>query len=144
VFSISARRNYTKWYYRGNAATIIVGVPSIGSRGKAAPVSREEGIVMSIVSADFPHQDQAVKFAAKPRGDAAAVSTYLKRSVYDHAGERIGDVTDLIMGSDGKISTALLSCGGFLGIGEKQVAVSFGALQIKRHESHWFLVMNAE
>jgi sporulation protein YlmC with PRC-barrel domain len=106
---------------------------------------------MSVMPADMPHQNPAemphrngvADFTAKLPGDTAAVSAYLKRSVYDPTGEKIGDVTDLIMGIDGKISTALISRGGFLGIGEKQVAVSFGSLQVKRHESHWFLVMDA-
>jgi sporulation protein YlmC with PRC-barrel domain len=89
-----------------------------------------------------PRADGAVKFTAKQPGHSAAVSTYLKCSVYDYAGEKIGDVSDLIMGVDGKISTALISHRGFLGIGEKQVAVSFDSLQVKRHKSHWYLVMN--
>jgi sporulation protein YlmC with PRC-barrel domain len=83
-----------------------------------------------------------VEFTAKLPGDTAAVSTYYKRNVYDAADQKIGDVTDLIMGHDGKISTAVIAVGGFLGIGEKEVAVPFGSLHVKKKDNSWYLVMH--
>ena len=78
---------------------------------------------MSMHSATAAPPSGAVQFTTKLPGDTAAVSTYYKRNVYDAADGKIGDVTDLIMGHDGKISTAVISVGGFLGVGEKEVAV---------------------
>ena len=43
--------------------------------------------------------------------------------VYDPAGERIGELDDILMGSDGSSMAASLDVGGFLGIGEKDVAI---------------------
>jgi sporulation protein YlmC with PRC-barrel domain len=85
----------------------------------------------------------AVMFTAKVPGDTAAVSTYYKRNVYDAKDEKIGDVTDLIMGHDGSISTAVVAVGGFLGIGEKEVAVPFSSLHVKKKDNSWYLVMHA-
>jgi sporulation protein YlmC with PRC-barrel domain len=85
---------------------------------------------------------EAVEFTTKVDGSASAVSTYIKRNVYDPKDEKIGDVTDLLLGSDGKISTAIISVGGFLGLGEKEVAVPFSALHVKRKDSSWYLTMN--
>jgi sporulation protein YlmC with PRC-barrel domain len=85
---------------------------------------------------------QAVEFTNKVDGSASAVSTYIKRNVYDPKDEKIGDVTDLLLGSDGKISTALISVGGFLGMGEKEVAVPFSSLHVKRKDNSWYLTMN--
>jgi len=53
-------------------------------------------------------------------------------SVYNKANEKIGDVNDLILGPDGKIANAVIGVGGFLGLGEKLVAVSFNDLQLNR------------
>jgi hypothetical protein len=47
------------------------------------------------------------------------------------------------MGHDGKISTAVISVGGFLGVGEKEVAVPFGSLHVKKKDNSWYLVMHA-
>jgi len=46
-------------------------------------------------------------------------------NVYNQGGQTIGSVDDLLIGSDGKISQAVVSVGGFLGIGGKLVAVPF-------------------
>lgn len=53
-------------------------------------------------------------------------------TVYNEANERVGDISDLILDSDGKIERAVIGVGGFLGIGEKLVAVSFSDLTIHR------------
>ena len=46
-------------------------------------------------------------------------------------GEGIGDINDLILdGETGQIEAAIVGVGGFLGIGEKQIAVAWDELQI--------------
>ena len=52
-------------------------------------------------------------------------------TVYNDRDERIGTVDDLIVGQDGRISEAVLSVGGFLGIGAKLVAVPYNQLRFE-------------
>jgi sporulation protein YlmC with PRC-barrel domain len=59
-------------------------------------------------------------------------SKIIDEGVKNHRGEQIGEVDDMIMGRRGKIKKVLLSVGGYLGIGYRLVAVSFGSLQIGR------------
>jgi cytoskeletal protein RodZ len=49
-------------------------------------------------------------------------------AVYSTTGDHIGDINDLIVGSDGMVRGYLVGVGGFLGIGEKNVAISYGAV----------------
>lgn len=49
--------------------------------------------------------------------------------VYDVNEENIGDISELIV-EDGTLTTAVIDVGGFLGMGEKPVAVKFDSLQI--------------
>ena len=56
-------------------------------------------------------------------------------SVYDANDKRIGEIGELVMSSDGKLQDAVIDVGGFLGLGEKPVAVSFQSLQILRDEA---------
>lgn len=44
--------------------------------------------------------------------------------------ETIGDINNLVVDRDGKVMAAVIGVGGFLGIGEKDVAVPFSALQL--------------
>ncbi|MCS6760044.1 MAG: PRC-barrel domain-containing protein [Candidatus Devosia euplotis] len=51
--------------------------------------------------------------------------------VYSSSGddvEEIGNVSDLTFNEDGQIVAAVIGVGGFLGIGEKSVAVDFSTL----------------
>src|SRR5690606_27199731 len=43
--------------------------------------------------------------------------------------ERIGEVNDLVIGEDGEVAAVIVGVGGFLGVGEKNVAVDYGELQ---------------
>ncbi|WP_413871104.1 PRC-barrel domain-containing protein [Albidovulum sp.] len=60
----------------------------------------------------------------------------------------IGEVNDVILGRDGTVDAVLVDIGGFLGIGERQVAVDMSALRFVQDSStdadDWFLVMQAD
>jgi sporulation protein YlmC with PRC-barrel domain len=59
-----------------------------------------------------------------------SASDYIGKTVYDQNGNNIGDVNDLIVSGDGNIEAVILGVGGFLGIGEKDVAVNTQAVQM--------------
>jgi sporulation protein YlmC with PRC-barrel domain len=52
-------------------------------------------------------------------------------TVYNDSGQSIGTVDDLLVGDDGKISQAVVSVGGFLGIGSKLVALPYDQLKFE-------------
>ena len=49
--------------------------------------------------------------------------------VYNQNNEKLGDISELLADQSGKIQTAILGVGGFLGVGERMVAVSFDQLK---------------
>jgi sporulation protein YlmC with PRC-barrel domain len=49
-------------------------------------------------------------------------------SVYSASGESIGDIDDLIVNLDGTVDGVVIGVGGFLGIGEKDVAIEMASL----------------
>ena len=49
--------------------------------------------------------------------------------VYNNANENIGSIEDIILKPDGSIDEVVLSVGGFLGMGDKYVAVPFSDLE---------------
>ena len=50
-------------------------------------------------------------------------------AVYNAANEKIGEIDELMMGYSGKVDAVVIAVGGFLGMGEHQVAVPFTDLQ---------------
>jgi sporulation protein YlmC with PRC-barrel domain len=50
-------------------------------------------------------------------------SKLLGADIYNDAGEKIGKLDDFIVGSEAKVSVAVVAVGGFLGVGSRMVAV---------------------
>lgn len=61
--------------------------------------------------------------------------------VKNTAGENIGDINDIVLASDGSAAAAVIGVGGFLGMGEHQVAVQFTSLKISRDSNGNEVVM---
>jgi len=64
--------------------------------------------------------------------EAYLATNMIGESVYDGTGtdaQNIGDVNDIVIAQDGKVQSAVIGVGGFLGIGEKSVAIETDKLQ---------------
>lgn len=77
-------------------------------------------------------------------------SRLMGQPVFSTAGddaEEIGNISDLVFSEDGQITAVVIGVGGFLGIGEKAVAVDFGALEFTLaadNTERWVLPTTAE
>ena len=58
--------------------------------------------------------------------DQWLVGNLWHKSVYNTAGQSIGDLNDILVDKDGKVVALVVGVGGFLGLGEKNVAVEWG------------------
>lgn len=56
-------------------------------------------------------------------------SKLIGASVVNDANESIGKIDDLIVGAEGQIPYVVLSVGGFLGLGDRLVVVSYSSLK---------------
>ncbi len=63
----------------------------------------------------------------QPEGTYVA-SEYIGRSVMSAEGENIGQISDLVISADNRVVGVVIGVGGFLGIGEKPIAVQFDRL----------------
>jgi sporulation protein YlmC with PRC-barrel domain len=57
------------------------------------------------------------------------------KPVYSRQDERIGEIDELILSNDGRIVAAVVGVGGFLGMGERKVAIAFPAMKMVRESS---------
>ncbi|WP_163847254.1 PRC-barrel domain-containing protein [Pseudooceanicola aestuarii] len=67
--------------------------------------------------------------------DTMLVNDLLGASVYNGQDENVGDINDLIVGLDGSVEGVVIGVGGFLGLGEKNVAVQMSSLSVVDAES---------
>jgi sporulation protein YlmC with PRC-barrel domain len=57
------------------------------------------------------------------------VTDWYKQDVYDPQNNNIGQIKDVLVAKDGRVEAAIVGVGGFLGAGQKDVAVSFDAVK---------------
>ena len=65
----------------------------------------------------------------QPAGQWLA-SQFMGQPVTNDAGENIGSISDLLFDKSGRIANVVIGVGGFLGIGEKNVALSYAVLSM--------------
>ena len=101
----------------------------------AAPAATDttQAPATDVASATRP-TDQ--KFIPQQQDSELLASNLIGSTVYSAAGDNLGDINDIVFAKDGsKIDAVVLGVGGFLGMGEKNVAVSFSALQESTDEN---------
>ena len=69
------------------------------------------------------------------------ISDYYNQNVYDVRDTKIGEVNDLLV-DNGKVNAVIIGVGGFLGVGEKNVAVAFPSLKLAEKDGKRYLVLN--
>jgi hypothetical protein len=87
-------------------------------------------------SADAADASGGTQFLLKQESGDYLASNLIGKSVYNSQDEVIGDINDLVSDEGGKIVGVLLGSGGFLGIGEKDVAIRFEELKLARDENN--------
>ena len=105
---------------------------------KAPDQSSEATPILPDKSAKSPDKsvEQNAQFLNEQKSDDILASTIIGQPAVNGQDEGIGEVNDLVTDRSGKILAALIGVGGFLGIGEKDVAVRFEDLKLARDENN--------
>ena len=96
---------------------LVVFMSLVIGAGAADSVAQTAGVSVSTVEL----RDIAAGWSAKKQ--------ILGKGVYNNIGEKIGDINDLIVTPDKAVSYAIVGVGGFLGVGEHEIAVPVGRLK---------------
>lgn len=96
------------------------GMKPDGAKSDMSKPSNMSGSSAGFVSAQSPDQLLASKFKGT--------------NVEGANNEKIGDVSDILFTKDGKIEAYIVSVGGFLGVGAKEVALAPSSVQVSKDE----------
>jgi len=104
---------------------------------KAPDQSSEATPILPDKSAATPDKslEQSAQFLNEQKSDDILASTIIGQPAVNSHDEGVGNINDLVIDRSGKILAALVGVGGFLGIGEKDVAVRFEDLKLTRDEN---------
>jgi hypothetical protein len=70
------------------------------------------------------------------------VTDWYKQDIYNRSEAKIGDVKDVLVGPNGQINAVIVGVGGFLGAGEKDVAVNFNSIKQTMKDNKVYLTMD--
>jgi len=87
-------------------------------------------------AAKTPAAPASLHYIAKDTPDLWRTSEIKGVEVYNDRNEKIGSVDDVLLDPHGKVKAVVIGVGGFLGVGERNVAVPF-------EELHWQMTTNA-
>ena len=102
------------------AVAVAMGAPAMAA-------TETEGFVTQTKAGDFYGSELIGKrlYVSEAEVDAEAEWTEEQRAEWDD----VGEINDIIIGDDGEVKAVLLDIGGFLGMGEKTVAVNMDQLK---------------
>jgi sporulation protein YlmC with PRC-barrel domain len=113
-----------------------------GNKGGAPGMAPANTTDRSSAGATMSQSADASHFQTNQGGDQWLVGNLWHKSIYNASGQAIGDLNDIVIDKDGKIASIVIGVGGFLGLGEKNVAVNFDQLQRNGGVSPNRLVLN--
>lgn len=126
----------------GGSALAQTATPSAGGAAET-----EMSVSTKDVFTAPPGTDPNTVGSIQPKDGQVLATNFIGQSVYESDkadAATVGEVNDLILTADGKIEAAIVGVGGFLGVGEKDVAVSPNQLQMAtRSDGKTWLVMKA-
>jgi sporulation protein YlmC with PRC-barrel domain len=96
----------------------------IASTAALAQQSGQEGLMTSIPA------------------NSRTVTDWYKQNIYDQNNQKLGEIMDLLVNQSGQVEAAMVGVGGFLGAGEKDVAVSFNAIKPTKKNDKTYLTLN--
>jgi hypothetical protein len=97
---------------------------------QSPPVTTPPAAVTAPLSAPGPVTDMFYSGSWMPTHWRA--SDAIGQNVYNRANEKIGDVEEILIDGDGRVLAAVVGVGGFLGMGEHKVAVTYRSFQMTR------------
>jgi len=96
---------------------VVVFASLVIAGGAAYSVAQTAGVSVSTVEL----RDVAAGWSAKKQ--------ILGKGVYNDTGDKVGEINDLIVTPTKAVSYAIVGVGGFLGMGEHEIAVPVGKLK---------------
>jgi sporulation protein YlmC with PRC-barrel domain len=75
--------------------------------------------------------------------ESLLVSNIYSETIYDPNEKKVGKIEDMVLDKSGRVNAAILSVGGFLGVGDKDVAVPFDAIKVTEKNNKIWLTIDA-
>lgn len=130
---------------------ILIAVFGVRAQESPPPLSSEgQAVEGTTAKAPAVQPAKAPDAAAKPAGegiparvvDGGQVMGVLGKQVRSSAGEDMGRIVDVIIDRSARVRAAVIDFGGFLGVGNRQIAVAWNAIRLPAEDKPGALVVD--
>jgi hypothetical protein len=124
----------------GIASLMIAGSPLLAQQSPDRPTAPPTAAAPSPEPAGMPKNPDLTVATVKLQG-GSRISKLIGSSVYNDQNEKIGSLDDLILKDGDRIAMGIVSVGGFLGMGNKLVAVPYDQLHLETDKDQTKITM---
>lgn len=122
------------------ALTAMPAVAQAETTDQTSPSVTESSAVSSDHSATKANTDSSADTGVMPQlsdeeRTALTAEDLEGVALFDATDERVGEISDIVLTDDGQVEQVIVDAGGFLGLGEKPVAVAFDEIEISRDQA---------
>jgi sporulation protein YlmC with PRC-barrel domain len=118
-------------------ATVLMAAPAMAQTSTAPAGSMNStttGTQVQSTAASPAGAMGNVQYITQNRSDLWRASKLDGVDVYNDRNEKIGDISEVLVDREGKVEAVVIGVGGFLGVGEHDVAVPFTALHSQMND----------
>jgi hypothetical protein len=126
--------------FLGIASLIIAVSPVLAQQSPDQPKAPSTAATTSPAPAGMPENPDLTVATVKLQG-GSRISKLIGSAVYNDQNEKIGSLDDLIMKDGNRIVMGVISVGGFLGMGNKLVAVPYDQLHLEADKDQTKITM---
>jgi hypothetical protein len=139
---IAARRRHaekeramhrTRTFAASLALGALLAAPALAQQAGPTPTPRNDATTTAGTETTPPAAN--LSGSLQKSHDQWRAGRVIGQTVYNDNGQSIGTIDELLMDDSGKVTQAVISVGGFLGIGSKLVAVPFEQLKFQQNQS---------
>jgi hypothetical protein len=130
----------TRSVFFGLASLVIAGSPVLAQQSSDRPKEPPAAAATSPEPAGMPKNPDLTVATVKLQG-GSRISKLIGSSVYNEQNEKIGSLDDLILKDGDRIAMGVVSVGGFLGMGNKLVAVPYDHLHLETDKDQTKITM---
>ena len=100
--------------------------------------------LLLLVASPAAAQDAAAPPVVHEPMDATTASPILGRQVLDQTGKTAGRIVDVLVDQEGQTRAAVIDVGGFMGLGQRRIAVAWRGLRFNPTDGEITLLMPAD
>ncbi|MBZ9796353.1 PRC-barrel domain-containing protein [Mesorhizobium sp. ES1-4] len=138
-----AEKNGDRWLVAQTTKDELTAQPEFDSKAYAPAPATSASTQAPATSTDTAQKPADMNAQPVKQADGNLATNIIGEDVYNGTGndaQKIGDVNDIVLTKDGKAQSLIIGVGGFLGMGEKNVAYDFAKAKWAQKDGERWLV----